>query len=516
MARRMMSASISSSVRRWPSLVNERDARRPAQRSVARLAALISGAKSLLRAGEARLGRDVREILGGQRAAVALQTRRGTARRRAGGRCPASRSASAPPARRCRSTAGAVRSCSAKRPSRWRASAGMSPLRSRSGGRLRRSSPIRSAEAGVEVFGQRRLLDVAMSAHVDGLSCRCSRPGGLRRSRGRGRAPPGSRAASAGPRRATSVPLSASSIRPDLRGERAREGALHMAEQLAVDDVGRHALQSTMTSGPRARRLAAWIARATVSLPVPGSPMIRIGRRLRAALAATASAARNSGAAPTSCSSESAGASFSETGRQLASGAAAVGIGGERFEQALGRDRLARKSVAPARIASTATATKSPWRKDDDRQSGAVARRAAIARGPCSLVPIGEEARPGLRGRAGLAAGRRGLGAVGTDRAPAGARGDCGQVPALGGIGFHQQPGISFLRAHRSSMRKSYDERSKCQLKTSGGLGAVRGLVMDGPNDRIYERGQDGARRASSGQSADAGVAHHVTTMKAS
>ena len=99
------------------------------------------------------------------------------------------------------------------------------------------------------------------------------------------------------------------------------------------------ALQSSDSSGPLARRLAAWIARARVSLPVPGSPTIRIGRRLRADLAATASAARNSGAAPTNCSSASARRELFGNGRKLAGGAAAVGIGGERLEQPLRRDR---------------------------------------------------------------------------------------------------------------------------------------------------------------------------------
>src|SRR3954469_9654051 len=65
--------------------------------------------------------------------------------------------------------------------------------------------------------------------------------------------------------------------------------------------------------------------------------MISTGRRVRADLAATASAARNSGAAPISCSSARGGASLSDTGANFPGGAPAVGVGGQRFEHALGR-----------------------------------------------------------------------------------------------------------------------------------------------------------------------------------
>ena len=74
-----------------------------------------------------------------------------------------------------------------------------------------------------------------------------------------------------------------------------------MAEQLAFDECWRRLPCSRPGRRSGAFELGwRWMARAKVSLPQPASPTIRIGRRLRAALAATASAARNSGVAPTS------------------------------------------------------------------------------------------------------------------------------------------------------------------------------------------------------------------------
>ena len=66
-----MSASISSSVRRWPSLVNRVT---PGARYRSSLdCACYSRREIALAAGEARLDRDLREILGGQRVAVAVE-----------------------------------------------------------------------------------------------------------------------------------------------------------------------------------------------------------------------------------------------------------------------------------------------------------------------------------------------------------------------------------------------------------------------------------------------------------
>ena len=67
-----MSASISSSGRRWPSPVIQGDDRRAGDRLVA-LALLMSVEKSVRRPRKARLDRDVREMLGGERASFALQ-----------------------------------------------------------------------------------------------------------------------------------------------------------------------------------------------------------------------------------------------------------------------------------------------------------------------------------------------------------------------------------------------------------------------------------------------------------
>ena len=99
--------------------------------------------------------------------------------------------------------------------------------------------------------------------------------------------------------------------------------------RLAVDDDERAAgAQACAMDGAGDRFLAG-----------AGSPTIRIGRRLRAALAAMARAARNSGDGTDQLVERERGSELFRHRGQLARGLAAVGIGGERFEQSLGRDR---------------------------------------------------------------------------------------------------------------------------------------------------------------------------------
>ena len=71
------------------------------------------------------------------------------------------------------------------------------------------------------------------------------------------------------------MPPSASSNRPIFRRSAPGERALLVAEQLALEQrVVQHGADSSATNGPLRRVSAAWIARATSSLPVPVSPWI--------------------------------------------------------------------------------------------------------------------------------------------------------------------------------------------------------------------------------------------------
>jgi hypothetical protein len=63
----------------------------------------------------------------------------------------------------------------------------------------------------------------------------------------------------------------------NLAGVGIGEGALFVAEQLALDQVRGSAAQLISMNGALARGPAWWQARATSSLPVPVSPRIRIG-----------------------------------------------------------------------------------------------------------------------------------------------------------------------------------------------------------------------------------------------
>jgi hypothetical protein len=60
---------------------------------------------------------------------------------------------------------------------------------------------------------------------------------------------------------------------------RAGERALHVAEQLALDELDGMAAQFTSTNGFAARGECLWMARATSSLPVPFSPGDEHARR---------------------------------------------------------------------------------------------------------------------------------------------------------------------------------------------------------------------------------------------
>jgi hypothetical protein len=69
-----------------------------------------------------------------------------------------------------------------------------------------------------------------------------------------------------------SVPPSAASTRPGRRAGRAVEGALLVAEELALDEASGNAAHCTRTNGPSRAAPPWWMARAATSLPVPLSP----------------------------------------------------------------------------------------------------------------------------------------------------------------------------------------------------------------------------------------------------
>ena len=378
-----MSASISSKGRRWPSLVY-RVTGRSLDRGLA--AGFAQGRREIGPAsGVARLNGDVREVLGGQRLAVALQ--RGT-EEHARQLAHVARPAIADENRQCviadrqgpeASLVGqAIEEMSGK--SRDVAAA----VAQRRQHHRRRADPL--GEARMEIVRQRMAArrndaDIDRLAAIEtdwpDLARRENAIQGFLRCRRK---------------RADLIEQQRSGIGLNklahLRRKSPREGALLVSEQFAVDDVGRESPCSrARASGPLARRLAAWIARATVSLPVPGSPMIRIGNRLRAPLAATASDARNCGAAPTSCSSES-GASFSETGASSPAALRRSEFAASASSSRSGATGRTRKSDAPARIASTAVETVSLCEMTMTGSFSRFSRSVAIRAGPCSASQL--------------------------------------------------------------------------------------------------------------------------------
>ena len=125
---------------------------------------------------------------------------------------------------------------------------------------------------------------------------------------------------------------------------------------------------------------------------------------------------------------------------QLAVRAAAVGVGGERVEQPLGRDRLGEEIAGPGAHRLDRERDRAAVGKHDDRQVGrrrGAARRSA--RGRSSSVPLGEDRGAHFAAVRPLEQAERAFGAGGADHAPPGARGDRGHVPPLAGVGIHQQ-----------------------------------------------------------------------------
>ncbi len=208
------------------------------------------------------------------------------------------------------------------------------------------------------------------------------------------------------------------------------------------------ALQSSEISGALARRLAAWIARATVSLPVPGSPTIRIGEPVARGLCGDRERGAEFGRGADQLLERQPGASFSETGAsspaamrrsELAASASSIRSG------ATGRTR---KSDAPARIASTATETLSPCEITMTGNSRAFRAGPRSISAPVLVPAASRAARTSRACGPSRTASARFLVRRAHD-APAGARGDGRDQPALVRIGVEQQKGAGWFFAHK-------------------------------------------------------------------
>ena len=209
-----------------------------------------------------------------------------------------------------------------------------------------------------------------------------------------------------------------------------------MAEQLLSMILAATALQSTMTIGPRARRLAVDGA-GEGFLAGAGLADDQDRQAVAGGLGGDGQRGRKSGAAPISCSSDRSGRA-SPTAGEFARGAAAVGVAASASSSRSGATGLARKSEAPARIASTAARSTPPSARTMIGKSGARAKRGDQARA-VALVPAARIAartsRPcGTLEQAdgGLAGRRRRCSSPARDASAA-------RQPALVGVGIDQQ-----------------------------------------------------------------------------
>ena len=313
----------------------------------------------------------------------------------------------------------------------------MSLARSRRDGMVTLVAPIRSARRASKPSGS-ALLDVAISRTSTELEP--LQPTGRTSPVASTRSSVAWVSAGSSPISSSSkVPPSAWTMHPTFSANAPGKAPATWPNKVLSMMLAATALQSTWTIGPRARSEAAWMARAKVSLPVPGSPMIRIGRRLRAALAATARAVRKSGEAPTSSSSASSGASFSDKGASSPAARRRSRWALKRFQQPFRGDRLGEEIAGAGAHGVDRLVDRPAVGQHDDRQL-----RPHRAHG-------GDQARPGLgvparqQGGAHFAAVRTlqqaggGFGASGADDAPAGARRRRRDHPPLGGVGIDQQ-----------------------------------------------------------------------------
>ncbi len=136
---------------------------------------------------------------------------------------------------------------------------------------------------------------------------------------------------------------------------------------------------------------------------------------------------------------------------QLARRFAAVGVGGERFDQTLGRDRAGQEVRGAGAHGVDGLGDRLALGSDDDRQAGTLGPQRGNSGRARFVVPIGKENGLNFAAMGPLKQPDGSLDAIGTDRDPAAARRDCGDEPSLGWVGFDQQQGFCFLLAHRSS-----------------------------------------------------------------
>ena len=239
----------------------------------------------------------------------------------------------------------------------------------------------------------------------------------------------------------SSVPPSASTMPADALGECAGEGAGDMAEQFAVDDVGRHRLAIDLDH----RRLGAQAG----GVDRAGEGFLAAARLAddqdRQAVARALGGDRQRDAeigrgADQLLERSASGASFSDNGASSPVGAAAVGIGGERLEQPLGRDRLDQEIGGAGAHRVDRERDRAAVGQHDDRQRRPVSAQGARSWPGRSLAsqlpssaawtsrPCGPCSRPTALSPHG-----------GADHAPSGARGDRRHAPPFGGVGIDQQ-----------------------------------------------------------------------------
>ena len=270
----------------------------------------------------------------------------------------------------------------------------------------RRADPL--GEAGVEILGQRAAAgrdhpDVDRMAAVEAdRADLAGREHAVEQLLRFGRQAPKSR-------RARSVPPSAWTSLPVLAAKAPGKGALLMAEQLAVDDVGGDRLaveREQRALGAQARGVdgagEGFLAR-------PGSPMMQdrqaVARRLGGDRERGAEFGRG---ADQLLERERRRELFGDR-RKLAGGAAAVGIGGERFEQPLGRDRPDQEIGCAGAHRLDRDGDAVAVRQHDDRQVRALFAQRGDQLRAAFAVPARRAAPPGPRGRAGPEARRRAI-----------------------------------------------------------------------------------------------------------
>ena len=281
---------------------------------------------------------------------------------------------------------------------------------------------IRSASPALKSSGSGRLLVAITRTSTDWLPLRpTGRTSPVARTRSSRSCVSAGKASISS---SSSVPPSASTSLPILARECAREGAFFVAEQFAVDDVGGDRLAVDRQQRPLGAQAGGVNAPGDRFLAGAGLADDQDRKPVARGLGGDRQRGPEFGRCADQLLELHRRSQLFRHGRKLARAAAAVGIGGERFEQAFGGDRADEEIGGAGAHRFDRVGNRVGMAKHDHRQRVALRVQRGDEPGPGLAIPGAEQGGLDLAAVRTLKQGHGGLGIGGADRAPSGTRGD--------------------------------------------------------------------------------------------